>query len=47
NKIEKDNHKQEEEIVQLKLADLNTRSMEAAKKNVMGSARRMGVEVVE
>ncbi|WP_131129565.1 50S ribosomal protein L11 [Helicobacter pylori] len=46
-KIAKLTHKQVEEIVQLKMEDLNTTTMEAAKKIVMGSARSMGVEVVD
>ncbi len=47
NKIAKLTHKQVEEIVQLKMEDLNTSTMEAAKRIVMGSARSMGVEVVD
>ncbi|WRA31701.1 50S ribosomal protein L11 [Helicobacter pylori] len=47
NKIAKLTHKQIEEIAQLKMEDLNTSTMEAAKKIVMGSARSMGVEVVD
>ncbi len=47
NKIAKLTHKQVEEIVQLKMEDLNASTMEAAKKIVMGSARSMGVEVVD
>ncbi|GAA7426108.1 50S ribosomal protein L11 [Helicobacter pylori] len=47
NKIAKLTHKQVEEIVQLKMEDLNTSTMEAAKKIIMGSARSMGVEVVD
>ncbi|GAA8499557.1 50S ribosomal protein L11 [Helicobacter pylori] len=47
NKIAKLTHKQVEEIAQLKMGDLNTSTMEAAKKIVMGSARSMGVEVVD
>ncbi len=47
NKIAKLTHKQVEEIVQLKMEDLNTSTIEAAKKIVMGSARSMGVEVVD
>ncbi|GHR38318.1 50S ribosomal protein L11 [Helicobacter pylori] len=47
NRIAKLTHKQVEEIVQLKMEDLNTSTMEAAKKIVMGSARSMGVEVVD
>ncbi|WRC04440.1 50S ribosomal protein L11 [Helicobacter pylori] len=47
NKIAKLTHKQVEEIAQLKMEDLNTSTMEAAKKIVMGSARSMGVEIVD
>ncbi|XNZ29758.1 50S ribosomal protein L11 [Helicobacter pylori] len=47
NKIAKLTHKQVEEIAQLKMEDLNTSTMEATKKIVMGSARSMGVEVVD
>ncbi|WQV28159.1 50S ribosomal protein L11 [Helicobacter pylori] len=47
NKIAKLTHKQVEEIAQLKMEDLNTSTMEAAKKIVMGSVRSMGVEVVD
>ncbi|WJJ00057.1 50S ribosomal protein L11 [Helicobacter pylori] len=47
NKIAKLTHEQVEEIAQLKMEDLNTTTMEAAKKIVMGSARSMGVEVVD
>ncbi|GAA6795516.1 50S ribosomal protein L11 [Helicobacter pylori] len=47
NKIAKLTHKQVEEIAQLKMEDLNTSTMEAAKKIVMGNARSMGVEVVD
>ncbi|GAA8515494.1 50S ribosomal protein L11 [Helicobacter pylori] len=47
NKIAKLTRKQVEEIAQLKMEDLNTSTMEAAKKIVMGSARSMGVEIVD
>lgn len=36
-----------EEIAKVKLPDLNTRSVEEARKVVAGTARSMGVEVVE
>lgn len=36
-----------EEIAKIKLPDLNTRNVEGAKKVVAGTARSMGVEVVE
>ncbi len=47
NKMAKLTHTQGEEIAQLKMVDVNTSTMEAAKKIVMGSARSMGVEVVD
>ncbi len=39
--------KQIEEIARIKLRDLNTTSLEAAMRTVMGTARNMGIEVVE
>lgn len=36
-----------EEIAKIKLPDLNTRTIEEAKKIIAGTARSMGVEVVE
>ena len=36
-----------EKIAQVKLADLNTRSVESAMRTIEGSARSMGLEVVE
>lgn len=39
--------KQVEEIARIKLRDLNTTSLEAAIRTVMGTARNMGIEVVE
>lgn len=39
--------KQVEEIAKQKLADLNTADLEVAKKTVMGTARSMGIDVVE
>jgi large subunit ribosomal protein L11 len=36
-----------EKIAQTKLADLNTKSVESAMKTIEGSARSMGLEVVE
>ena len=35
------------EVAQTKMSDLNTTSLEAAMKTVMGTARSMGLEVVE
>lgn len=37
---------QVEQIAQAKMPDLNTADLEAAKKTVMGTARSMGVEIV-
>jgi large subunit ribosomal protein L11 len=37
---------QVEEIAQLKLADLNANDLDAAKKQVRGTARSMGIEVI-
>lgn len=39
--------KQVEEIAKQKLADLNTTDLEVAKKTVAGTARSMGIDVVE
>jgi large subunit ribosomal protein L11 len=39
--------KQVEEIAKQKLNDLNTSDLETAKKTIMGTARSMGIEVVE
>ena len=39
--------KQVEEIAKLKLPDLNTETLEAAMKSVRGTARSMGIDVVE
>ena len=38
---------QVEEIAKNKMPDLNTSNLEAAKRSVMGTARSMGVEIVE
>lgn len=38
---------QVEEIAKNKIADLNTKDLEAAKRSVMGTARSMGVEIVQ
>lgn len=47
NKVGKVTMKQIEEIAKKKLPDLNTKDLEAAKKTIMGSARSMGLEVIE
>src|SRR5437016_13914093 len=47
NKVGKVTKKQVEEIAKLKLVDLNTTNMEAAVRTVAGTARNMGIEVVE
>ncbi|SFF52517.1 LSU ribosomal protein L11P [Fontimonas thermophila] len=46
-KVGKITRKQIEEIAKLKMADLNAGSLEAACRLIAGSARSMGVEVVE
>jgi len=38
---------QVEQIAQAKMPDLNTKDLEAAKRSVMGTARSMGVEIVD
>lgn len=47
NKIGKITNIELEEIAKTKLADLNTDNVEEAKKIVAGSARSMGIEIVE
>ncbi|WP_104697448.1 MULTISPECIES: 50S ribosomal protein L11 [unclassified Helicobacter] len=47
NKIGKLTQKQLEEIANTKMEDLNANSIEAAKKIVAGSARSMGIEIVD
>jgi large subunit ribosomal protein L11 len=47
NKVGKITMKQIEEIAKTKMADLNAGSMEAACRLIAGSARSMGVDVVE
>ena len=47
NKIGKVSMKQAREIAELKLPDLNTTSVEAACRSVAGTARSMGLEVVD
>ncbi|PAF52826.1 50S ribosomal protein L11 [Helicobacter sp. 13S00477-4] len=47
NKIAKLSQKQVEEIATLKMEDLNANTLEAAKNIVAGSARSMGVEIVD
>jgi large subunit ribosomal protein L11 len=46
-KVGRVTRKQIEEIARIKLRDLNTTSLEAAMRTVMGTARNMGIEVVE
>jgi large subunit ribosomal protein L11 len=36
-----------QEIAKIKLVDLNTTNLDSAMKTVMGTARNMGLEVVE
>src|SRR6266404_5072487 len=47
NKVGKVTKKQVEEIAKIKLVDLNTTNLEAAVRTVSGTARNMGLEVVE
>jgi large subunit ribosomal protein L11 len=47
NKVGKVTKKQVEEIAKIKLVDLNTTSLDSAVSTVMGTARNMGLEVVE
>ena len=44
-KVAKLTRKQVEDIARVKLVDLNTTSLEAAVRTVMGTARNMGIEV--
>ncbi len=44
-KVGKVTRKQVEEIARIKMPDLNTTSLEAAVRTVMGTARNMGIEV--
>ncbi len=46
-KVGKVTRAQVEEIAKKKMADLNARSLEAAARQVAGTARSMGIEVVE
>ena len=47
NKVAKITRKQVEEIAKLKLPDLNPLSLEAAMRTVSGTARNMGIEVID
>ena len=47
NKVGKVTMKQIEEIAKQKMPDLNTTDLESAKKTIMGSARSMGLDVIE
>jgi large subunit ribosomal protein L11 len=47
NKVGKVTKKQIEDIAKMKLQDLNTTALDAAVRTVLGTARNMGVEVVE
>ncbi len=47
NKVGKVTRKQVEEIAQTKMPDLNAASLEAAMRIIEGTARSMGIEVVE
>jgi large subunit ribosomal protein L11 len=47
NKVGKLTKAQVDKIVELKIADLNTKDKEAAANTVMGSARSIGIEIVD
>ena len=47
NKVGKVTKKQVQEIAQIKLVDLNTTNLDSAMRTVMGTAKNMGLEVVE
>jgi large subunit ribosomal protein L11 len=47
NKVGKVTKKQVVEIAKIKLVDLNTTNLDSAVRTVMGTARNMGLEVVE
>ena len=47
NKVAKVTRKQVEEIARMKLPDLNTLKLDSAVRSIMGTARNMGIEVVE
>ena len=47
NKVGKVSKKQVREIAELKLPDLNTTSIESACRSVAGTARSMGLEVID
>ncbi len=47
NKVGKITRKQVEEIAKVKMVDLNTANLDAAMRTIMGTARNMGLEVVE
>ena len=47
NKVGKVTMKQIEDIARQKMPDLNTSDLESAKKTIMGSARSMGLDVIE
>jgi large subunit ribosomal protein L11 len=47
NKVGKVSKKQVREIAELKLPDLNTTSIDSAMRSVAGTARSMGLEVVD
>jgi large subunit ribosomal protein L11 len=47
NKVGKVTKKQVQEIAQLKLVDLNTTNLDSAMRTIAGTAKNMGLEVVE
>src|SRR3984885_5285207 len=47
NKVAKLSRKQVAEIAKIKLPDLNTTKLDSAIRSIMGTARNMGIEVIE
>jgi large subunit ribosomal protein L11 len=46
-KVGKINRRQVREIAEVKLADMNTKNIDSAMKQIEGTARQMGIEVVD
>jgi large subunit ribosomal protein L11 len=47
NKVGKVTHKQLTELAQLKMQDMNTTNLDAAKRSMAGTARSMGIDIVD
>jgi large subunit ribosomal protein L11 len=47
NKVAKLSKEQIAKVVDMKIVDLNTKDKEAAARTIMGSARSMGIEIVD